>query len=98
MTTTLGVNGTVDEFYAPAPDDFIPPAGALLRARPVEVPAVAGAGHAWQVVYSTRSASHAPLPASGLVLTPEKAITGDRSLLLYCPRFQGLGGRIAAAT
>ncbi|MGW4368091.1 lipase family protein [Nocardia takedensis] len=95
MTTTLGINGTVDEFYMPAPDDFIPPAGALLRARPVEVPAVPGVGHAWQVVYSTRSASHAPLPASGLVLTPEKAITGDRSLLLYCPQFQGLGGRIA---
>ncbi|MEU6190824.1 lipase family protein [Nocardia sp. NPDC047038] len=93
--TTFGIDDTVDEFYVPDSDDFTQPAGALLRAREVEVPVLAGAGRAWQVVYSTRTAFHAPLPASGLVVAPEQAVAGDGSILLYCPRFQGLGGRIA---
>ncbi|MBF6100571.1 hypothetical protein IU510_21160 [Nocardia cyriacigeorgica] len=85
-----------DRFYLPVSEDFTAPAGELLRTREVPLPGVSGAARAWQVVYSTRTGFHAPLPASGLVVTPP-ATTGSEgaSALLYCPSFRGLGGRIA---
>ncbi|WP_216918044.1 lipase family protein [Nocardia noduli] len=92
MTTRTGP--MADEFYTPVPDDFTAPAGVLLRAREVEAPTGTGADRAWQVVYSTRSAFHAPLPVSGLVLAPEPT-AGDGSTLAYCPSFQGLGQHLA---
>ncbi|MET7772095.1 lipase family protein [Nocardia sp. NPDC005366] len=92
MTTRTG---TVDEFYQAVPDDFTAPAGVLLRAREVEVTTGTGAARAWQVVYATRSAFHAPLPASGLVVAPEPDAAGGGSTLAYYPGFGGLGHHLA---
>ncbi|WP_040797775.1 lipase family protein [Nocardia higoensis] len=93
-TVTPSVPG--DQFYQPLSEDFTAPTGELLRTREVPVPGLSGAAQAWQVVYSTRTSFHAPLPASGLIVTPT-ATPGSEgaSTLLYCPSFRGLGGRIA---
>ncbi|WP_040703643.1 MULTISPECIES: lipase family protein [Nocardia] len=92
---TTRTNTAADEFYTPIPDDFTAPVGVLLRTRDAEIPAGTGAGHAWQVVYSTRTAFHAPLPASGLVLAPADTVANDGSTLAYCPVFGGLGQHTA---
>lgn len=85
-----------DDFYLPVSEDFTARAGQLLRAREVDVQGMAGAARAWQVVYSTRTSFHAPLPASGIVVTPTATSAGEgAAALLYCPSFRGLGGRIA---
>jgi hypothetical protein len=94
MSTQVRAESTSDDvFYLPVPDDFTQRSGELLRAREVQVKALAGAAKAWQVVYSTRTTAHAPIPASALVLTPKGSTA--TSTLLYCPSFRGLGGHVA---
>lgn len=94
MSTQANAESTGDDlFYRPVAEDFTQRAGELLRAREVQVKALAGAAKAWQVVYSTRTSAHAPIPASALVLTPKGSTA--TSTLLYCPSFRGLGGAVA---
>jgi len=87
---------TSDDFYRRPVLDHIPAGGEILRRRSVDIPALPGARRAWQLMYSTRTASDAPTVASGTVISPH---AGDRDrpepVLVYCTSFHGLGGRCA---
>ncbi|WP_433678345.1 lipase family protein [Nocardia sp. CA-119907] len=87
---------TFDDFYRSAALDFTPHPGEILRRRAVATPDLHGANRAWQLVYATRTGRRAPIPASGIVITPDIAEpAGPSPILLYCPVFHGLGGRCA---
>ncbi|MEV6140478.1 lipase family protein [Nocardia sp. NPDC051990] len=87
---------TLDDFYRSPTLDFNPHPGEILRRRAVATPRLRGANCAWQLVYATRTGRRAPIPASGIVITPENAeLAGPSPILLYCPIFHGLGGRCA---
>ncbi|WP_327097005.1 lipase family protein [Nocardia vinacea] len=87
---------TLDDFYRSPALDFTPRPGAILRRRTVATPHLHGANRAWQLVYATRTGLRAPIPASGIVITPDIAeLAGPSPILLYIPTFHGLGGRCA---
>ncbi|MEV4237068.1 lipase family protein [Nocardia sp. NPDC049737] len=87
---------TVDDFYRSPALDFTPYPGEILRRRAVATPGLHGANRAWQLVYASRTGLRAPIPASGIVITPDIAeLAGPSPILLYCPVFHGLGGRCA---
>lgn len=81
-----------DSFYAgPATSNDDRP-GQILRRRAVTTPNLSAAGQAWQLIYATRTSHSAPIPASGIVITPETS-EHTAGAVLYYPAFQGLGGR-----
>lgn len=84
-----------DEFYSGRVGiEHLP--GTILRRREVDLAGLEGAGSAWQIVYATRTGLGAPLPASGIVITPSTTeIAGAGPTLVYCPRFHGLAGPCA---
>ncbi|WP_406279422.1 lipase family protein [Nocardia sp. NBC_00881] len=85
-----------DGFYSSPALDFAPRPGEILRRRTVSTPHLHGASRAWQLVYATRTAFSAPIPASGIMITPHTAEFARRSpVLVYCTAFHGLGGRCA---
>jgi hypothetical protein len=85
---------TLDDFYSSPALDFTPQPGEILRRRTVATPRLHRANRAWQLVYATRTAFSAPIPASGIVITPDTAeVIGPRPILVYCTAFHGLGGR-----
>ncbi|MEU2032590.1 lipase family protein [Nocardia amamiensis] len=87
---------TLDDFYRSPALDFTPHPGEILRRRAVTTPRLPGANRAWQLVYATRTAFSAPIPASGIVISPDIAgPAGPSPILVYCPVFHGLGGRCA---
>ncbi|MEV0109220.1 lipase family protein [Nocardia sp. NPDC050799] len=84
----------VDAFYAaPAIGSGARP-GAILRYRSTIVPTLGRPHQAWQVVYTTHTGRHAPIPASGIVIAPPRP-GADSAVAVYCPPFRGLGGRCA---
>src|SRR5690606_8115532 len=72
--------------------DILP--GAILRYRSATLPTLGRPHQAWQMVYSSRTGRHAPIPASGIVIAPPTP-GPDAVVAVYCPPFRGLGGRCA---
>ncbi|WP_159080555.1 lipase family protein [Nocardia suismassiliense] len=86
---------THDEFYR-GRVGFGPLPGRILRRRAVDLPNLEGSGRAWQIVYATRTAFSAPIPASATVISPATVdVAGSGPTLVYCPQFHGLGGSCA---
>ncbi|MFX0578805.1 lipase family protein [Nocardia nepalensis] len=95
-TSTDDFYSIPDDFYSIPEIDFTPQPGEIQRRRSVNTPGLPGAKRAWQLVYATRTASNAPIPASGIVITPDRPDTvGPSPILVYCTEFHGLGGRCA---
>ncbi|MBH0777695.1 lipase family protein [Nocardia bovistercoris] len=102
-TTTTTTNGSgrsgsvektsVDgDFYTP-PDLRRYRLGDLIRTRPVFVSQLTGVEGAWQVLYVSSNTRSELVPASGIVLVPDKlARRGKAAILAYSPGFRGLGG------
>ncbi|MFI6041966.1 lipase family protein [Nocardia sp. NPDC051321] len=84
-----------DEFYRGRVGfEHLP--GTILRRRAVDMSSLVGGGRAWQIVYATRTAFAAPIPASGIVISPATVeVVGTGPTLVYCTRFHGLGGSCA---
>ncbi|MGO4613041.1 lipase family protein [Nocardia sp. 2TAF39] len=86
----------LDGFYSSPALDFTPRPGEILRRRTVATPRLDGGNRAWQLVYATRTAFSAPIPASGIVITPHTTEFARPSpILVYCTAFHGLGGHCA---
>lgn len=85
---------SVDAFYAAPSVGFDIRPGAILRYRSAKLPALGGPHLAWQLLYASRTGRHAPIPASGIVISPP-APGSDPVVAVYCPPFRGLGGRCA---
>ncbi|MEU7765063.1 lipase family protein [Nocardia sp. NPDC049190] len=85
----------LDHFYRSPALDFTPRPGDILRCRAVSAPRL-HSGPAWQLAYASRTAFSAPIPASGIVITPHTTeFAGPSPILVYCTAFHGLGGRCA---
>ncbi|MGF6885932.1 hypothetical protein ABIA39_007555 [Nocardia sp. GAS34] len=91
MTTTPTPN--IDSHYAPIVIEHGRRPGDLLRVRKIELPGLPFTGDAWQIVYVSSDSYHELIPVSGIIVAPEhEPSTGSGPILVYCPRFHGLGG------